>query len=61
MKAGGHGCDPLWGFIARSRAGHPGYCCRETPDGTVETEDGETLEEASVFFTGPAAESKEQI
>ncbi|KAH8708796.1 hypothetical protein HC256_008736 [Beauveria bassiana] len=27
MRAGGHGCDPPWGFIATSRGGFPGYCC----------------------------------
>ncbi|KAK2018456.1 hypothetical protein LZ32DRAFT_328061 [Colletotrichum eremochloae] len=55
MNAGGHGCDPPWGFIATSRGGHPRYCCREMNDGTVETKDGEILDEASVFFNGPPA------
>ncbi|KAI9148704.1 hypothetical protein HJFPF1_10745 [Paramyrothecium foliicola] len=27
INAGGHGCDPPWGFIATSRNEFPGYCC----------------------------------
>lgn len=55
LRAGGHGCDPPWGFIARSRSGHPNYCCRDLPGDEVETKDGEVLEVSDVFESGPVA------
>ncbi|KAK8128765.1 hypothetical protein PG984_009873 [Apiospora sp. TS-2023a] len=27
VNAGGHGCDPPWGFLANSNIQFPGYCC----------------------------------
>jgi hypothetical protein len=51
MNRGQHGCDPPWGFIATSRSGFAGYCCREAPDGHLETEDGETVDVAAGFVS----------
>ncbi|GAP87901.2 hypothetical protein SAMD00023353_1601030 [Rosellinia necatrix] len=35
LNNGLHGCDPPWGFIAKSNSQFPGYCCREAEDGTL--------------------------
>ncbi|KAM0329880.1 hypothetical protein ACHAQA_004045 [Verticillium albo-atrum] len=56
INAGRHGCDPPWGFIATTRSGHPGYCCREAPDGEVETLEGVEVNEAEAFFDRDEAE-----
>lgn len=45
MNAGGHGCDPPWGYIATGYTNHPQSCCRIARDGAVEKveDDGSVL------------------